>query len=95
MSSSSISSTELPQIAAPHLLSDLDLTTTELQEVLKLARKVKASPNHYASILVLPSRSQSSNLVAILFTWTTATDASVNANPPETWHAISTVGWTR
>ncbi|MBG98828.1 MAG: ornithine carbamoyltransferase [Solibacterales bacterium] len=51
MSSSSISSTELPQIAAPHLLSDLDLTTTELQEVLKLARKVKASPNHYASIL--------------------------------------------
>ena len=51
MSSSSISSTELPQITAPHLLSDLDHTTNELQAGLKLAREVKASPSHYTSIL--------------------------------------------
>ncbi len=45
------SSTTRPQIAAPHLLSDLDLTSEELRTLLALARRVKASPGDYASAL--------------------------------------------
>ncbi len=51
MPSFNTSSTALPQITSPHLLSDLDLTTDELHAVLTLAREVKASPSHYASVL--------------------------------------------
>ena len=45
------SSIALPRIAAPHLLTDLDLTSEELQELLALARRVKAAPGDYAEML--------------------------------------------
>ena len=51
MSASVRSSTALPRIVAPHLLSDLDLTAEELRALLALARRVKASPGDYASVL--------------------------------------------
>ncbi len=51
MSAAVTSSTALPRIAAPHLLSDVDLTAEELRALLALARRVKASPGDYASAL--------------------------------------------
>ena len=51
MAASVPSSTTRPRIAAPHLLSDLDLTSEELRTLLALARRVKASPGDYASVL--------------------------------------------
>ena len=51
MPASVTSSTSLPSIAAPHLLSDLDLTGEELQALLALARRVKAEPADYSSAL--------------------------------------------
>ena len=44
-------STALPRIAAPHVISDHDLTSEELQALITLARRVKASPGDYAAAL--------------------------------------------
>jgi len=41
----------IPAIAASHLLTDLDLTTGELQDLLDLAGRVKAAPAEYAEAL--------------------------------------------
>ena len=41
----------IPRIAAPHLLTDLDLTTGELRDLLRLAARVKAAPGEYAEAL--------------------------------------------
>ena len=41
----------IPRIAAPHLLTDLDLTTAELRDLLRLAVRVKAAPEEYAEAL--------------------------------------------
>ena len=42
---------EIPRIAAPHFLTDLDLTPTELRTLLDLAGRVKAAPRDYADRL--------------------------------------------
>jgi ornithine carbamoyltransferase len=42
---------EIPKIAAPHFLTDLDLTPTELRALLDLAGQVKAAPGDYANHL--------------------------------------------
>ena len=42
---------EIPKIAAPHFLTDLDLTPTELRALLDLAGQVKAAPRDYANRL--------------------------------------------
>ena len=42
---------EIPKIAAPHFLTDLDLTPTELRTLLALAAQVKAAPGNYADCL--------------------------------------------
>ncbi len=41
----------IPRIAAPHLLTDLDLTTGELRDLLELAVRVKAAPGEYTEAL--------------------------------------------
>ena len=41
----------IPRIAAPHLLTDLDLTAGELRDLLELAIRVKAAPGEYAEAL--------------------------------------------
>ena len=41
----------IPRIAAPHFLTDLDLTPTELRALLALATEVKAAPRDYADRL--------------------------------------------
>ena len=42
---------EIPKIAAPHFLTDLDLTPTELRALLALATQVKVAPGDYADCL--------------------------------------------
>ena len=41
----------IPRAAAPHLLTDLDLTAAELRDLLELALRVKAAPGEYAETL--------------------------------------------
>ena len=41
----------IPSIAAPHLLTDLDLSTGELMALLELSSQVKAAPEDYAEAL--------------------------------------------
>ena len=41
----------IARIAAPHLLTDLDLTVGELRDLLRLAARVKAAPGEYAEAL--------------------------------------------
>ena len=41
----------IPRIAAPHLLTDLDLSTGELRDLLGLAARVKVAPGDYAEAL--------------------------------------------
>ena len=42
---------KIPRIAAPHVLTDLDLSTGELRDLLRLAARVKAAPGEYAEAL--------------------------------------------
>ena len=41
----------IPRVAAPHLLTDLDLTSEELRGLLELAARVKGAPREYAESL--------------------------------------------